>query len=116
MTENTSAAYRLLCEEIAEERVNILFPNAPEENKKTLSEAVKTRLFRLYDDFFDAGHINAIVIDTVDEINATAKKKVCEECVRRNTAQTEKPATIIKITGAAPEQVAAILMSHGYLR
>lgn len=66
--------YKQLCKKIASERVDILFPNIEANKKNTFTEALGERLGRMYEDFFDAGHLNDIALDVVDECIKKAQK------------------------------------------
>lgn len=109
----TEEIFQNLCKELAKERVNILFPNE-ENNKELYVNALRIRLSRMFDDFFDAGHLNAIAIDTVDELNRIAK--IHAEAVRKAqstngnsvTGISKRPETIVRIVGATPEDVKRI--------
>lgn len=106
-------AYNRLCNEIAQERINILFPNIEKSKKELFVNALRIRLSRMFDDFFDAGQLNTIAIDTVDELNRIAK--IHTEAVRKaqstnsnSVTGSKRPETIVRIVGATPEDIKRI--------
>lgn len=66
--------YKQLCKKIASERIDILFPNTEANKRNTFEKALEERLSRMYEDFFDAGHLNDIAFDVVRECSKKAQK------------------------------------------
>lgn len=121
MANEKEIAFQILCEEIAAEKIDMFFANCPVEKKNTYKNALAARLYRMYEDIFEAGHINAIMFDTVREVEHLAKDKAestkAEEAAR---AQAENkliviPVAKIHMSNATPEQVATMiaLLKHG---
>lgn len=100
MTNKIKMAYQPLCETVAEERINTLFSNATKEKKELYIKTLTARLMRMYDDFFDAGHLNAVTMDVVDEVNSMIRQE-----------QANTPVAIINIAELSPVQAMKILNS-----